>query len=126
MSSSPGSSDEDIPIANLKRPTRRQVFDANESSDEEEDIPLSELAKQARQSVFSAHSPQDEDDDDDEEEEDGYLSDTKEPWGGVIDSDILPPVLSWFGMVAKLLKKLIQKLEPRYGGVATVIINGGA
>ena len=51
-SSSPGLSDEDIPIAKLEMPTRRQIFDTNESFDEEEDIPAAELAKQDRQSVL--------------------------------------------------------------------------
>ena len=107
-SSSPGSSDEDIPIANLKRPTRRQVLDANESSDEEEDIPLCELAKQARQSGFSAHSSWDEEE---EEEEGGDISEIEEPWGEVVDEDILPPSLKlvWDG------GKIVKETDPETG-----------
>jgi hypothetical protein len=102
-SSSHSESEEDVPIANLKRTPRRQI---EESSDEEDNIPLSELGKEARQSTLSSQSSHDEDMDK-EEEEGGDASDPEEPWGGVVEDDVLPPVSSWFGMGVKLLNPLI-------------------
>ena len=37
-----------------------------------------------------------------EEEEEGDASESEEPWGGVVEDDVLPPVFGWFGMGVKL------------------------
>ena len=125
-SSSSSESDEDVPIARLKPPRRREIDD---SSGDEDDIPLSVIGKKAMQSILPSQSSHDEDNNKDEdqekeEEEGGELSDMEEPWGGVVGEDILPPNSSWFGMVAKLLNALIHQQDPGYGGVTTVRTNG--
>jgi hypothetical protein len=106
-SSSHSESEEDVPIANLKRPPRRQI---EESSDEEDNVPLSELGKEARQSTLSSQSSDDEDMDK-EEEEGGDVSDPEEPWGGLVEDDILPPSLKlvWDG------GKIIKCTDPSSG-----------
>ena len=67
---------------------------------------MSELGKEAGQSTLSSQSS-DNEDMYKEEEEGGDVPDPEEPWGGLVEDDVLPPVSSWFGMVAKLLKVLI-------------------
>ena len=119
-SSSHSESEEDVPIANLKRPPRIQI---EESSDEEDNAVLSELGKEARQSTLSSQSSHDEDMDMEEEEE-GDASDSEEPWGGVVEDDVLPPVLIWFGMGVRLSNALIHQVEPGFGGVITATTNG--
>ncbi len=91
-SSSSSESDENVSIARLKPPTRRQIEES--SNDDEDDIPLSLSGKKARQSILSSqssHNEEKEEDQEEEEEEGGELSDTGEPWGGVVEEDILPP-----------------------------------
>ena len=106
-SSSHSESEEDVPIANLKRPPRRQI---EESSDKEDNVPLSELGKEARQSTLSSQRSHDEDMDK-EEEEGGDVSDREEPWGGVVEDDVLPPSLNlvWDG------GKIVKCLDPSSG-----------
>ena len=100
-SSSSSESDEDVPIARLKPPRRREIDDL---SGDEDDIPLSVIGKKAMQSILPSQSSHDEDNNKDEdqekeEEEGGERSDTEEPWGGVVEEDILPPKLKlvWDG-----------------------------
>ncbi len=61
---------------------------------------------------------------DDEEEEEGDASDSEEPWGGVVEDDVLPPVSIWFGMVVRLSNASILQVEPGFGGVITARTNG--
>ncbi len=125
-SSSSSESDEDVPITWLKSPRRREI---DELSGHEDDIPLSVIGKKAMQSILPSPSTHDEDNNKDEdqekeEEEEGECSDTEEPWGGVVEENILPPNSSWFGMVATLLHVLIHQQDPGYGGATTVGTNG--
>ena len=59
-----------------------------------------------------------------EEEEEGDASDSEEPWDGVVEDDVLPPVLIWFGMGVRLSNALIHQVEPGFGGVITATTNG--
>ena len=115
-SSSHSESEDDFPIAKLKRPPRKPIL---ESSDEEDNIPLSELAKEAEPSQ-SSHD----EDMDMEEEEEGDASDSEEPWGGVAEDDVLPPSLNLVWDGGKIVKCLIHQVEPGFGGVITAKTNG--
>ena len=57
---------------------------------------MSVIGKKAMHSILPSQSSHDEDNDKDEDQEEekedrGELSDTEEPWGGVVGEDILPP-----------------------------------
>jgi len=86
--SSQSNSEDELPLARLKRPPR-ETF--QESSDKE--------------------SSQDDEDEKVEEEEDGS-SDEEEPWGGAVDDDVLPPSLHlvWDG------GKIVKDFDPSNGG----------
>ncbi len=106
-SSSSSESDEDVPIARLKLPRRREIDDL---SGDEDDIPLSVIGKKAMQSILPSQSSHDEDNNKDEdqekeEEEGGEHSDMEEPWGGVVEEDILPPKLKFVCILFFLIKR---------------------
>ena len=59
-----------------------------------------------------------------EEEEEGDASDLEEPWDGMVEDGVLPPVSIWFGVVVRLSNTLILQVEPGFGGVITATTNG--
>ena len=109
-----------MPLCKLKRPPRKP-FDV--SSDEEDNTPLSELAKEPSQYHLQSQSSHDEDMEKTEEEE-GDASDLEEPWDGMVEDGVLPPVSIWFGMVVRLSNALIRQVETGFGGVITATTNG--
>ena len=97
-----------MPLSKLKRPPRKK-FD--ESSDEEDNIPLSELHKTPTKSHLQSESIRDDDIENEEEGEGDDASDSEEPWGGLVEDDVLPPSLNlvWDG------GKIVKCLDPSSG-----------